>query len=148
MGLRAGEISNMKASDIDGDRLHIRGKGDDDRTVTIPRSVQLMLETYVQIAPYSVEGDAYIFQSFWRGEYHRMSEKTIWKRVKNVFMRVCSVDTWPHALRHSYAIDLLMKGCDIVTVQKSLGHTDIKITQIYLDIAQDLVAKQIHKYIS
>lgn len=106
-----------------------------------------MLDIYIQIAPYLLDEGAYIFQSYWRGIWRKMSPKTIWGRIKKVFWRICHVDTWPHALRHSYAVHLLLQGCDIVTVQKSLGHTDLKITQIYLDIADDLVGKQIHKYL-
>jgi integrase len=38
-----------------------------------------------------------------------------------------------HKFRHTYATRLLESGCDIVTVQKLMGHSDIETTQQYLN---------------
>jgi integrase/recombinase XerD len=38
-----------------------------------------------------------------------------------------------HKFRHTYATRLLESGCDIVTVQKLMGHSDIETTRQYLD---------------
>ena len=40
----------------------------------------------------------------------------------------------PHKLRHYYATNLYEKSLDIYLVSKLLGHTNIKTTQIYLDL--------------
>lgn len=39
-----------------------------------------------------------------------------------------------HSARHTFAVNLLAKSKNIYDVSKLLGHTDIKTTQIYLDI--------------
>ena len=40
----------------------------------------------------------------------------------------------PHKLRHSFAVNWLRSGGDIVTLSRILGHSDIKVTMVYLRI--------------
>lgn len=143
-GLRASEIASLKPSHITDDRLEVRGKGNNEGTVTIPAKVMKMIETYIQLAPYPVGKEDYVFKSLWRGEWNQITGRTIWRRVSTIFMRIYGIKTSPHPLRHSYAVHLLLSGCDIVTIQRSLRHTDIKITQRYLNIADLVVSKNIH----
>ena len=41
-----------------------------------------------------------------------------------------------HALRHSFATDLIRGGTDIRTLQELLGHADVKTTEIYAHAAE------------
>jgi integrase/recombinase XerD len=50
-----------------------------------------------------------------------------------------------HAARHTFAVSLLSNGVDIYTVSKLLGHTQIKTTQIYSDIIDEVRKDAMHK---
>lgn len=147
LGLRVSELSNLRLRDFESDEMHVVGKGDKERMVVIPGLVTQMVRTYTEIAPYTLGPDDYLFQTFWRGEWRQMPPKSLWSHVRTVFQRQCDAEVSPKWMRSSYAVDLLLKGCDIVTVQKSLGHTDLKITQIYAELADDAIKEQIHKYL-
>jgi site-specific recombinase XerD len=41
----------------------------------------------------------------------------------------------PHALRHSYATNLMRQGTDIKVIQEQMGHTSIETTALYLHTA-------------
>jgi integrase/recombinase XerD len=55
--------------------------------------------------------------------------------VKDAAQRAkISKDVTPHTLRHSFATHLLEGGINILTIQKLLGHRNLKTTTIYTHI--------------
>lgn len=50
-----------------------------------------------------------------------------------------------HASRHTFAVSLLSNGVDIYTVSKLMGHSQVKTTQIYADIIDEVRKDAMHK---
>jgi site-specific recombinase XerD len=134
-GLRVSEIVNLRRNDLDFGEglLHVRlSKGRKDRFVKIPDSMKAELESYS-----SLKGGDLFFQSARGG---RLTTATIQKIVKNSSRKAgIRKEIHPHTLRHSFATHLLEQGTDLRVIQKLLGHSDIKTTQIYLQVSNRLI---------
>ena len=67
---------------------------------------------------------------------HHIHETSIQKSVRKAIRLACiGKRSSSHTFRHSFATRLIQRGVDISTVQKLLGHKDIRTTQIYLHTA-------------
>jgi site-specific recombinase XerD len=63
-----------------------------------------------------------------------------------VIFRRCGIkNASVHTLRHTFASHLVMNGTDIYTVQKLLGHSSIKTTEIYAHLAPDFLKAAMEK---
>lgn len=51
-----------------------------------------------------------------------------------------------HRLRKTFATKLLKNGCPVTSIQKLLGHIDIKMTMIYLEIDNTMLEKHYTEY--
>ena len=131
-GVRVGEIVNLKKSEIYFDENLIKvklGKGKKDRFVKMPESIRLDLENICNLSDSN-----YVFESQRGG---KLTIKTIQTILKNAQVKSgIKKRVYPHLLRHSYATHLLEAGTDIRIIQKLLGHSSLKTTQIYTQISQ------------
>ena len=49
------------------------------------------------------------------------------------------------SLRHTFAVQHIAKGTNLKTIQKVLGHQDIRTTENYLLLAKQLVSKELEE---
>lgn len=131
-GLRVSELINIKINDIDNNRMviHIKkAKGNKDRQVQLTNQLlELLRKYYKKYLPIN-----YLIVGQNGGKY---STTSIQKIIKNSsFKAGINKKVTPHTLRHSFATHLLENGTDIRFIQKILGHSDIKTTQIYTHVS-------------
>jgi integrase/recombinase XerD len=60
------------------------------------------------------------------------------RKLKSIADRAGVMNATLHKFRHTYATRLLESGCDIVTVQHLMGHSDIETTRQYLSPNDEL----------
>ena len=135
-GARVYEISNLKRQDIDLDNgiIRIFGKGSKERCVQIGNhDILELMKVYYQMNQEEIEQCGFFFVN---QQGKRFSEQSIRRMIRKYSCQAgISVHITPHMFRHSVATYLLEEGVDIMYIQKLLGHSSIKTTQIYLHIA-------------
>jgi integrase/recombinase XerD len=133
-GLRLSELINLKTNHInmiDNTILIKSGKGKKDRITLLSKKVKSMLKQYKS-------GNKYLFETNNKKYSKRSIQEIIKKSSKlaNIKQKVT-----PHILRHSFATHLLEKGTDIRYIQKLLGHSSLRTTQIYTHVAKNNIKK-------
>jgi integrase/recombinase XerD len=131
-GLRVSEVVNIGKDDLNFEEglIHIKlAKGKKDRFVKIPESAAEEIENFIKI-----DNGKYLFESNRGG---KITTSTVQAILKNSAKKAgVKKRVHPHLLRHSFATHLLEAGTDLRIIQKLLGHSDIKTTQIYTHISQ------------
>ena len=134
-GLRVSEVINLKKEDFNFNEKILKinlSKGRKDRFVKIPDSIKDELISYA-----SLNHEQIFFPSARSG---KLTTATIQKIVKNASKKAqIKKHVHPHTLRHSFATHLLEQGTDLRLIQKLLGHSDIKTTQMYLQVSQQSI---------
>ncbi len=141
-GLRLGEAAGLQLGDVDFMRrsIHvarqIQGathktakpvppKAGSERTIFIPDELALRLSAYV--AALKITGpEEYLFLTPLNKLYQRNNAGAEFRRVRTEAK--LPDDVTLHTLRHTYASNLIASGCDVVTVQRALGHATPSIT--------------------
>jgi integrase/recombinase XerD len=133
VGLRVSEIVNLKIMDIDSNRMliHVKNaKGRKDRIVPLSQTVLELLRTYYK----EYKPKYYLFNG-------QKSIKYSIKSCQNIYKKYIDQKTSIHCLRHSSATTLLEGGTDIRIIQKILGHSNVKTTEIYTHVSNNLLSK-------
>jgi len=135
-GARCSEVTHLKVSDIDRQRMvvHIRGgKGRKDRDVMLSPKLLTALRTHWRF--YHRKPSTWLFPSNYRKD-RPIDTKTVWHACHEAAKRAgLQKRVHPHTLRHCFATHLYEAGTDLRAIQVLLGHEDLKDTLIYVHLA-------------
>ncbi|MFI9485353.1 tyrosine-type recombinase/integrase [Promicromonospora sp. NPDC052451] len=139
-GLRLGEAAGVKVGDIDflgrtlhvtrqiqrenGRKIEIRPpKYGSERDVYIPDELTTMLSAHIK--KHGTHGDGWLFVGAGDDPPH---QNTVGYRWRTTVAKAKVTGFTLHDLRHFYASGLIAENCDVVTVQRALGHASATTT--------------------
>ncbi len=143
-GLRVGEVTTIKISDIYADQGFVRviGKGNKQRIVPIGEMAVSAVKDYLEerITPDDGCDDVLFLNKFGRP----LSRISVFNMVKDRAMAAgIHKEISPHTFRHSFATHLIENGADLRVVQEMLGHESILTTEIYTHIESSTWHKEV-----
>lgn len=154
-GARISELSALNLDTIDNATRTVRlfGKGSKERIVPLYRRALQAVAVYTDQA----RGELYIQARravdnaptaplFVSKRGNRMSAAVLRKRF-HVLAELAGIpaDVSPHAMRHTFATDLLEGGADLRAVQELLGHSSLSTTQLYTHLTPDRLKSALHQ---
>lgn len=131
-GLRAREVVNLTWGDIDlaKGEARVRGKYGKERLVVLGQVARSVLSVLPPGGP--------------NERVVKLSYQAIYDRVKSLARRA-GIDAnrvRPHVLRHTFATEALRRGMSLPVLQRLLGHSDIRITQVYLHLLDEDIRRE------
>jgi len=143
-GLRRGELVNLAWKDIDFEKKLIyihstenfQTKAGRRRTVPMNEIVYQLLSKWYQVSTHEM-----VFTH----EGRNISENYVTYKFKRYVRNAELNDSLHfHSLRHTFATWLVQEGVNIYEVQKLLGHSSVKITEIY----SHLLSSELHNAVN
>ena len=133
-GLRRGELLGLRVHDINLDRaeLHVRSetsKSRHARVIPINSSLHAILADHLaERSRRPLATEFLLTSSTGTGPLTQNGLKHLVQRVQ----RQAGVRFHVHQLRHTFAVNFLNRGGDVVRLKQLLGHRDIRVTSSYL----------------
>jgi len=145
-GLRKQELLNLTFTDVDVENLSIfirQGKGGKDRIIPMSYTLAQSLNRYKDERKRLGKTNPEFFSSL-RGNigFTTNGLKKLVEQVRGSSKIIFSV----HKLRHTFATLMLEGGCDIYSLSKMMGHSDINTTSIYLYASAEHLHGQMSKH--
>jgi site-specific recombinase XerD len=145
-GLRKQELLKLNYTDVDISNRTIfvrQGKGRKDRIIPMSTVLADILGKYAgERSRYSKTCPEFFTSS------HRNCgfSDTCTNRLVRDMRKAAGIPFSMHKLRHTFATLMLEGGCDIYSLSKMLGHSDITTTTIYLSASPEHLRSQISKH--
>lgn len=145
-GLRKQELLNLRLTDVDLDNLSIfvcQGKGAKDRIIPISYTLAQSLKRYLVERKRLNKTCPQFFTSLNRNV--GFTSKGL-NNLTRLIRESSGIQFSTHKLRHTFATLMIEGGCDIYSLSRMMGHSDLKTTTIYLSASAEHLRTQITKH--
>ena len=139
-GVRISELCALRLHQVDlvSYKIIIYGKGSKERLIQIGNDdVKKVVSEYYTAFQTDILSTGWFFINRLHQRYSEQSVRAM--IVKYLKLAMIDMHITPHMFRHSFATLLLEADVDIRYIQKMLGHSSIKTTEIYTSVS---MAKQ------
>jgi site-specific recombinase XerD len=135
-GVRLSELIGLNLEDVDlrSGTVRIRsGKGDKERHVYMGRALLRAMRKWIEVRGFHDGGTPF----FLTKDGNRLELRNVERIIERITKRakMDSIRITPHILRHTFATHYIQNGGDPFSLQRILGHSDIKTTMIYVNLA-------------
>lgn len=130
-GLRRSELAGLQDDDVDieGRKLKVLGKGNKERIVPFGVGLAEELSKWRQTRD-ELFGESETFFLSLRGK--PMTGEGVYAIVHKYLKAVPGLARrGAHALRHSFATDMLNNGADLIAIKELMGHSNVSTTVTY-----------------
>lgn len=150
-GMRAQEVCELTVGDIqfyhDRAGINVRGKGQKMRHIGIPAVAANILNQYIEHRGIFNKSARHVFSS-------QTHEKMTVSCIEEIFAKYVTKARQdnpgqfrnkytPHSMRHTTTTHMLEVGVPLIVVKNFLGHVSLQTTQIYTEITQDTMDRQL-----
>ncbi len=145
-GIRKAELHKLMLShvDMENNTLFVKsGKGGKDRIIPINSRLRTLLKVYLNERNRLKKTCPYFFTAMRQDS--KMGDNVV-KRLIVKLREKSGIYFYTHLLRHTFATLMLEGGCDLFSLSKMMGHSDIKTTTIYLTATTGHLQEQIGKH--
>lgn len=145
-GLRKEELRKLECRDVDLENMKVlvrSGKGNKDRLIPIPLKLVPSLRNYLKHRTRLKRQNPYFWSSLRNDQI--MGPKAL-TRLFFRLKKASGINFSAHKLRHTFAVLMLEGGCDIFSLSRMLGHSNIQTTTIYLTATVAHLKDQIQKH--
>ena len=138
LGLRAGDIVQLRLGDIDWKEagIHVSGKGHHQTRLPLTQEVGNAVAAYLQNGRPRTDTDTLFIRS--RAPFHGFASHCAVSVIVARAMRrsgvTCPSRGSAHVLRHSVATSMLRQGASLPDIAAILRHRSIETTQIYAKV--------------
>ncbi len=147
-GIRVDELCHLTLGDVHEGYLKIHGKGRKEREVGVSPTTAKFLWKYINLHRAAVDERVQALFTNIRGEAMTPSGvEQVFDRVRDA-AGITDVNVTPHKLRHTFARTWLERGGDIYSLSRLMGHSSVKITEIYLEDFKSRQARMQHPQFS
>ena len=135
-GVRISELCTLTTQQVDlsSYKILIWGKGAKERMIQVGNTdVRKALLEYYNTFKSDIESSGWFFVNRLHQRFSEQSARDM--IVKYLNKALIDLHITPHMFRHSFATLLLEADVDIRYIQKMLGHSSIKTTEIYTNVS-------------